>query len=166
MKKVSMILLMGVLVVFFAVTAQAQDKVATPADAKDLLKKVVDYAKANGCEKTFAEINKGTAFKIYKNAYPSVTDLKGLSYANVKVPALVGRNIIDIKDADGKPFVKTALDKRKMNFKDKDSPIITEYKWMDTRTNKTETRSMIGAGYSCGGNYGDVSISVTYEGKM
>lgn len=167
MKKYSVIILASVLMfVLAATTLQAQEKVATPADAKELLKKVVDYAKANGCEKTFAEINKGTAFKIYKNAYPTATDLNGLSYANVKVPALVGKNLLGIKDAAGQTFVKNGLDNRKAHFKDKDNAIVTEYKWMDTKTNKVETRSMIGQGFSCGGKIGDVSISVTYEGKM
>jgi len=167
MKRFSVIILMSVFMfVIAASTLQAQDKVATPADAKELLKKVVEYAKVNGCEKTFAEINKGTAFKIYKNAYPTATDLNGLSYANAKLPSLVGKNLLGIKDAAGQTFVKNGLENRKKNFKDKDSHIVTEYKWMDTKTNHVETRSMIGAGYSCGGTIGDVSISITYEGKM
>jgi cytochrome c len=167
MKNVSVILLMSVFMfVLAASTLQAQDKVATPADARELLKKVADYTKANGCEKTFAEINKGTAFKIYKNAYPTATNLSGMSFANAKVPTLVGRNLLGIKDADGKPFVQIGLENRKKNFKEKDSAIVTEYKWMDTKTNKTETRSMIGVGYACGGKIGDVSLSITYEGKM
>lgn len=166
MKKVSWFVLVFALMVFGVVSVQAQDKIAKPAEAKELLKKVVDYANANGCEKTFAEINKGTTFKVYKNAYPSATDLNGMCYANSKIPTLAGRNILGIKDADGKPFVQTGLEKRKKNFKDKDSAIVTEYKWMDTKTNKVETRSMIGQGFSCGGKYGDISISVTYEGKM
>jgi hypothetical protein len=166
MKKMLGVVSLGILAIFFAVSVQAQDKVATPADARELLKKVVEYTKANGCEKTFAEINQGMAFKIYKNAYPTATNLDGMSYANAKLPTLVGKNLMGIKDAEGHTFVKTGLENRKKNFKDKDSPIITEYKWMDTKTNKVETRSMIGAGYSCGGQYGDVSLSVTYEGKM
>ena len=163
MKKMSCSVLMFVLAVLFAASVQAQDKMATPADARDLLKKVVDYAKVNGCEKTFNEIMKGTAFSIYKNAYPTATDFNGICFANPKVPALVGRNLMDIKDADGKPFVKTGLEKRKKNAADT-SP--TEYKWMDTKTNHVETRTMIGHGYSCGGKYGDISLSITYEGKM
>jgi len=163
MKRFAGMIVMIALAVFFAASVQAEDKVATPADAKGLLKKVVEYAKANGCEKAFAEINKGTAFKIYKNAYPSATDFSGLCYANPKVPALVGRNILDVKDADGKPFVKNGLEKRKQNF---NAESVSEYKWMDTRTNKVEIRSMIGQGFSCGGKYGDVSLSITYEGKM
>lgn len=167
MRRFSVILLMSVFMfVFAATTLQAQDKVATPAEAKELLKKVVDYTKANGCEKTFAEINKGTAFKIYKNAYPTATSLNGMCYANAKLPTLAGKNLLGVKDAAGQPFVQTGLENRKKNFKDKDSAIVTEYKWMDTKANKIETRSMIGAGYSCGGQYGDVSLSVTYEGKM
>jgi cytochrome c len=163
MKKISIAVLACVVTVFLAASVQAQDKVATPADAKELLKKVVDYAKANGCEKTFAEMNKGTTFKIYKNAYPTATDFNGLCLANPKVPALVGRNMMDIKDAAGQSFVKNGLENRKKDF-NKDN--VTEYKWMDSKTNKVETRSMIGRGYSCGGKHGDISLSVTYEGKI
>ena len=136
MKKMLGVVSLGILAIFFAVSVQAQDKVATPADARELLKKVVEYTKANGCEKTFAEINQGTAFKIYKNAYPTATNLDGMSYANAKLPTLVGKNLLGIKDAEGHTFVKTGLENRKKNFKDKDSLIVTEYKWMDTKTNK------------------------------
>jgi len=154
---------MSVVLVFMTVSVQAQDKVATSADAKNLLKKVVDYAKANGCEKTFAEINNGTAFKIYKNAYPSAATFDGFTYANAKVPVLVGQNIISIKDATGNLVVKMFLERHKINFTDNG---VTEYKWMDAKTNKLETRSMIGNGFSCSGKYGDICFSVTYEGKM
>lgn len=163
MKKVFCLVVVSVVVAFFALSVSAQDKVAKLADAKDLVKKVVAYAKANGCDKTFKEINSGTEFKVYKNAFPAASSLAGISLAHSKVPALIGKSMLGIKDVEGKPFVKTSLEKRKGNL---DELMITEYKWMDTKTNKVETRTMIGLGHACGGTIGDVSFTVTYEGKM
>ncbi len=163
MKKVFCLVLTGMMVVFFTAAVSAQDKVAKPADAKELLKKVIAYAKANGCEKTFQEINSGSEFKLYKNAFPAASTLAGISMAHSKVPALIGKNMLDIKDAEGKPFVRTSLEKRKKKLS---GVSLTEYKWMDTKTNKVETRTMIGDGFACGGSIGDVSFTVTYEGKM
>ena len=134
---------MIMLVVFFAVSVQAQDKMAKPADAKDLLKKMVDYAKTNGCDKAIAEIQSGSSFKIYKNAFASASSVAGISLANARVPALVGKSILDIKDAEGKPFIRTSLENRKKNLTEVH---LTEYKWMDTKTNKVETRTMVGVG--------------------
>jgi hypothetical protein len=168
MKRISGYFIISVLalaVVFLASVVYAQDKVATPAQTRELLSKVVAYAKAEGCEKAVNEINKGTMFKIYKNAYPVVTGFDGTSYANGKLPMLVGQNTLGVKDIDGVPFVKNSLENRKKNFNDTSmSP--TYYRWKDSKTNKTDTRSLIGIGVSCGGKYGDVSMSITYEGKI
>jgi len=163
MKKMLYPVLMCVVVVFLAVSVQAEDKVAKPADAKDLLKKIVEYTKANGCDKTIQEIQSGSTFKIYKNAFASASTLAGISLANSKVPALAGKSIMDIKDADGKPFIRTSLEKRKKHLTEVS---LTEYKWMDSKTNKVETRTLVGVGYACGGSMGDISLTVTYEGKM
>lgn len=162
MKKI-IVLLASFVMMFCALSVQAQDKVATPADAKALLKTLVEYAKANGCEKTFEEINKGTYFKIYKNAYPAVSDFNGVTLANARLPMLTGRSAMDAKDADGKLFIKTGLAKMKKNWND-NSP--SPYRWMDSKTNKVEDRTLIGQGFACGGKFGDVSLNITYEGKM
>jgi signal transduction histidine kinase len=163
MKKMFCLMFTGLMVVCFAMAVSAQDKVAKPAEAKELVKKMIDYAKAHGCEQTIKEINSGSAFKIYKNVFASASTLDGISLAHAKVPALVGKNIMDIKDADGKPFVRLSLERRKKNLTEM---LTHEYKWMDTKTNKVETRTMIGIGHACGGSLGDVSFTVTYEGKI
>jgi hypothetical protein len=102
-------------------------------------------------------------FKIYKNAYVSAVSFNGGTFANARMPAFVGQNFICIKDYDGNFFVKISLEKRKRNYNDNSA---TEYKWMDSKTNKVETRSLLGQGFSCGGNHGEISLSVTYDGKM
>jgi len=37
---------------------------------------------------------------------------------------------------------------------------------LGAKTKKIETRSLIGHGFSCGGKFGEISLSVTYDGKM
>ncbi len=168
MKRLSVFFVISVVALAAVVSVsvvQAQDKVATPVQAKQLLSKIVVYAKANGCEKTFNEINKGTMFKIYKNVSYSAVGLDGTQYANMKFPTLVGQNVLGIKDIDGFSFVKSSLDKRKQDF-DNNNLSPTYYRWKDSKTEKIGTRSIFGNGFRCGGNYGDVSFSLTYEGKM
>jgi len=164
MKRLTGLFFLGMLtIVFLASAVQAQEKVAKPADARELLNKVVAYAKSEGCEKTFNEINKGTIFKIYKNAYVSANSFTGTTFANARVPAVIGQNVISIRDSDGNLFVKNSLEKRQKNYNDNS---VTEYKWLDSKTKKIETRSLIGHGFSCGGKFGEISLSVTYDGKM
>jgi hypothetical protein len=149
---------------FLAGTVFAQDKEATPAQAKELHKKLIAYAKEVGCEKAIAELkNPKTMFKLYSNANPSVSALNGVTLANVKFPYLVDKNFNGLKDADGKYFIRNGLEKRRQGDL---SFSTSQYKWKDSKTNNIETRTLLGEGVSCGGTLGVLSFSVTYDGKM
>lgn len=147
---------------FVAGIVQAQEKLATPAQAKELHKKAIAFVKEAGCEKAMVEFNNLNSpyNATYSNAYVTSSDFQGLTTSNGRYPYLVGKNLIGLKDADGKPFLKTGLDAIQKHNK-----ASLEYKWQDPKTKQLSTRTLFGEAIDCGAR-GKISLSVTYEGKM
>lgn len=162
MKKVFVLAVIAVVTVMLTTgLAQAQGKVATPAQVKELYNKVVAYTKQVGCEKAFAEFNdpKSHWNVTYSNVYMSAGDWNGITLVQGRYPVMVGQNHLDLKDADGKPFIKEAIEKCKKN-----GHAVHSYKWMVTKTNKIEDRTMMVEAIDCAGKKVDVGVS--YEGKL
>ena len=90
---------------------------ATKDDAVAMVKKAVAAIKADGPEKAYAEINKGGQF-VDGEIYPIVQSLEGINLANAINLKLVGKNMSDAQDVDGKYFVKdmTALASKQASF--------------------------------------------------
>jgi len=165
MKRRSLFVLIVVAVMavsFLAGIAQAEDKMATPAQAKELAKKIATYVKEVGCEKGLAAMNdpKGSFNSTYTNAYATANDWNGVTLAQARFPYLVGQNHMALKDADGKPFIKNAIEKAK-----KDGHAQEVYKWMITKTNKVETRTLYFETVDCGKS-GRINVGITYLGGM
>ncbi len=148
-------------VILLAGQVLAEPKVATPAEVKELYKKAVAYTKQVGCEKAFAEFNdtKSHWNATYSNVYMSAGDWNGITLVQGRYPIMVGQNHLDLKDADGKPFIKEAIEKCQKN-----GYAVHSYKWMITKTNKIEDRTMMVEAIDCGGKKVDVGVS--YEGKL
>lgn len=116
--------------------AQAQTK-AVATEATAMVKKGVAFIKANGKDKGFAEIsNKGGQFTD-RDLYLVVYGLDGTVLAHGANGKMVGKNLIDLKDIDGKEFVKerVALAKSKGTF-------WQDYKFTNPVTKKIEPKSM------------------------
>ena len=101
MKKCVLMLIMLV----FALSASSACFADSPEQAIGLVKKAVAFYKANGLEKALDEFsNPKGQFKdgeVYIFAY----DLAGTMLAHPN-PALIGHNLTDVPDADGKMFRK------------------------------------------------------------
>jgi hypothetical protein len=86
---------------------------ATPAQAENIVKHAIVYAKQNGVEKLFLQTNQpGGVFYAGPGSemYLFVYDLKGEMMAiGFNPAALVGKNRMDLKDSDGKLFVREFL---------------------------------------------------------
>ena len=82
-------------------------------DAKTLVKKAVAYAKYQGKEKAIAEINKPRGMFDKGEMYVFAYDLQGFMVAHPKNPALIGKNLIDVPDSEGKLFRKEIVEKAK-----------------------------------------------------
>lgn len=92
----------------FALSAGAAET-ATPAEAEALVRKAVAAIKANGAEKVFEEVTNGKAYKD-RDLYVFIYDLNGKCVAHGANPKLVGKDLIGMKDPDGKPLIKMLVD--------------------------------------------------------
>lgn len=82
--------------------AQAQTK-GTKAEAEAMVTKATAYIKTQGAEKAYQEFTSGSSFKD-RDLYVIVYDLNGKNLAHGANAKLVGRDLIDLKDPDGKPL--------------------------------------------------------------
>jgi cytochrome c len=99
-------LLMGAMCAVLLVgSALAGDK-ATKPEAEAMVKKAVEFLKANGPEKAYTEFdNKVGAFHD-RDLYITVYDMTGKCLAHGANAKLIGKDLSDSQDIDGKYFVK------------------------------------------------------------
>jgi cytochrome c len=109
MKKLIKSIVFGIFVAVIGSVAFAADK-GTTQEATALVKKAGAYLKANGAEKSYAVFNNPKGEFVDRDLYVYVLDASGLMLAHGANMKLVGKNLIDLKDADGKHFVKAALE--------------------------------------------------------
>ena len=124
------------LAITFSMSVQAQTK-ATAAEATAMVKKGVAFIKANGKEKGYAEITNKEGQFIAHDLYLVVYGLDGTVHAHGANAKMVGKNLIGLKDIDGKEFVKERVDlaKTKGNF-------WQDYKFTNPVDKKVEPKSM------------------------
>lgn len=110
---------------------------ASAKDAEAMVKKGITFLKANGNAKGYAEItSKQSQFKD-RDLYLVVYGLDGKVWAHGANEKMVGRVLIDLKDVDGKEFVRerTQLGKTKATF-------WQDYKFTNPVSKKVEPKSM------------------------
>jgi signal transduction histidine kinase len=132
--------------------AQAADGGATKPQAEAMVKKGVEFIKANGPEKGYAEISNKAGQFIFQDLYLVVYGLDGVVHAHGSNPKMIGKNLIELKDIDGKAFVKerVELGKSKGTF-------WQEYKFTNPESKKIEPKIMycerLNETVVCGGIY-------------
>lgn len=82
-------------------------------EAVAMVKKAVAFAKANGKEKAFAEFSNPKGQFVDRDLYVMAYDMEGNNKAHGGNAKLVGKNLIEIKDADGKYIVKGLIETAK-----------------------------------------------------
>lgn len=110
---------------------------ATEADATAMVKKGVAFIKVNGPEKGYAEVTSKTGSFRLHDLYLVVYQLDGTVLAHGANEKMVGKNLIGLKDVDGKAFVKerVELGKAKTSF-------WQDYKFTNPETKKIEPKAM------------------------
>lgn len=91
---------------FMQTTAWAASEQGTAEEAIAMVKKAVAYLKANGKEKAFAEFSNPKGQFIDRDLYILVLDSNIVMLAHGVNPKIIGKSLIETKDADGKPFAK------------------------------------------------------------
>ncbi|MCV2354332.1 cache domain-containing protein [Paucibacter sp. B2R-40] len=116
--------------------AQAADQ-GTAAEAEAMVKKAVAYIKTNGTEKAYEEFTSGKSFKD-RDLYIIVYDLNGKNLAQGANPKLVGKDLIGLKDPDGKPLIQMFIELAKTKGKG----WVEGYKFLNPVTQKIEGKAM------------------------
>ncbi len=107
------------------------------AEAVAMVGRVQSMFKKEGAAATFKAVDDKTAKSFHdRDLYPFVYDMKGLCVAHGARPALVGKNLYDLKDQDGKYLIREMA----MLAQGKGSGWI-DYKWPNPITNKIEDKS-------------------------
>lgn len=106
----NMIRLAVLLFITVATDAAHAQSSGSAEDAMAMVQRAVAYIKENGREKALAEfIGSNPKFK-QGDLYIFVTSSTGTMLAHGTNPKLVGKDLIDLKDADGKLFVKSYIE--------------------------------------------------------
>lgn len=116
--------------------AQAGDR-GSAAEAEAMVKRAVAFIKDKGPEKAYDEFTNGKQFKD-RDLYVIVYDLEGKNLAQGANPKLVGKNLIGLKDPDGKPLIQMFVDLAKTKGKG----WVEGYKFLNPVTQKIENKSM------------------------
>ncbi|MFC5498016.1 cache domain-containing protein [Caenimonas terrae] len=115
----------------------AAESAATAKEAEAMVKKGVAYIKANGKEKGYAEITNRDNKEFHdRDLYLAVHRIDGTAVAHGTNEKMVGRNFIDMKDMDGKEYIKERVElmKTKTSF-------WTDYKFNNPVSRKIEPKT-------------------------
>jgi cytochrome c len=134
--KVSMIAV-ALAAVLGAGAASAAGEAASTREAEAMVKKGVAFIKANGKDKGFSEItNRDNKDFHDRDLYLAVHKIDGTCVAHGTNEKMVGKNFIEMKDIDGKEYIKERVDfaKAKPSF-------WTDYKFVNPVSKKIEPKT-------------------------
>lgn len=135
MKKILTKASIGLCALLVSAVAFSADK-GTAQEATAMVKKGIEFLKANGKEKAFAEFSNPAGQFIKGDLYVMVYDMEGNNKAHGGNPKLVGKNLLEIKDANGVFIVKNFIEVAQGKGKG-----WVDYKWPNTVTKAVENKS-------------------------
>lgn len=125
----------GAAALTFAFGAMASEK-GTADEAVAMVKKGVALIKSSGQEKAFAEFNNPKGAFVQKDLYVMCYDMSGNNKCHGSNPKLIGKNLLEIKDADGNFIVKSFIETAQKSGKG-----WVDYKWPNAITKVVEPKS-------------------------
>jgi signal transduction histidine kinase len=108
---------------------------ATLEEAKAMVKKAREYIRKNGREKAFAEIDKRDGMFVDRDIYIYVYDKSLKNLAHGGNSRLIGKNLAEMRDPDGK-YVNKGL----LEAAEKGGGTFT-FKFLNPATNRIETKT-------------------------
>jgi signal transduction histidine kinase len=108
----------------------------TPAEAEAMVKKAIAFAKANGKDKAFAEISNSKGQFIDRDLYVFVYDMNGKCVAHGFNQKMIGKDLIEMKDPDGKYYVKERVEIAKTKGKG-----LQNYKFTNPESKKLDEKT-------------------------
>jgi cytochrome c len=114
----------------------AQDEYGTASEAEAMVGKAVAHIKKVGAQKAYEDFTSKAAPFVDRDLYVVVYDLEGRVVAHGQNPKMVGKDLIDLHDPDGKAFVKERVDLARTKGK-----FWHDYKFTDPVTKKVLPKS-------------------------
>jgi len=108
----------------------------TEEEAKEIVHKAAQFLKTNGKEKAFLEFSKTTGQFVKGDLYVFAIDMEGLTVAHGGNPGLVGKHMFELKDAEGKRFIRELVDVAR-----KQGSGWVDYKWLNPVNGKVLAKS-------------------------
>jgi len=135
MKKLlkSLVFLVSALVLSGSATAS---QYGTPDEAKDMVKKAVAFLKKNNKDALLKEVSNAKGKFVDRDLYISVYDANGVVLAHGVNPKIIGKDVSQLNDVDGKFFMKEILSQAKANGSG-----TTDYKWPHPETKVYQAKS-------------------------
>jgi signal transduction histidine kinase len=126
---------------FFVAFAMMGSATAAEFGTKDeaiaMVKRAQEQFKKDGPELTFKSVSDKSVQEYHdRDLYPFIYDLKGICVAHGARPALIGKNLIDLKDQDGKYLIREMA-----KIAEGPGSGWVDYKWPNPITNKIEDKS-------------------------
>jgi cytochrome c len=113
------------------------DEFASKDEAIAMVKKAVAFIGQQGAEKAYAEFSNKNPQFIDRDLYVVVYGFNGVVLAHGANVKLVGKNMLDAQDVDGKYFVKDRVE-----LAAKQSEFWQDYKFVNPVTKKIEPKEM------------------------
>lgn len=120
----------------FAFSASAAE-FGTKEEAIAMVKRAQAMFKKDGAEATFKAVSDPSVADFHdRDLYPFIYDMKGTCVAHGARPALIGKNLFDLKDQDGKYLIREIID-----IANGSETGWVNYKWPNPLNNKIEDKS-------------------------
>lgn len=120
-----------------APVSASTSEVGTKDEAVAMVTRVEAMFKKEGVDATFKAVSDPSNKEFHdRDLYPFIYNLSGVCVAHGARPALIGKNLIDIKDQDGKYLIREMVDLTKGPGSG-----WVNYKWPNPITNKIEDKS-------------------------
>lgn len=136
MRKLIQLILLAAGIGFTQVSLAAGEH-GTSDDAIAMVKRVIQYMKANGKEKTIAEVNNVNGQFRDRDLYITINNLDMVTLAHGANPKMQGKNLIDLQDADGKYFMR-----ERQQLVKKSGKGWQDYKFVNPVTKQIEPKAM------------------------
>jgi cytochrome c len=118
-------------------TFASAEEFGTKDQAIAMVKLVQEQFKKDGPDVTFKAISDKPVKEYHdRDLYPFVYNLKGICVAHGARPALIGKNLIDLKDQDGKYLIRDMI-----KIAEGPGSGWVDYEWPNPITNKIEDKS-------------------------
>lgn len=109
----------------------------TPDQAVALVKKVIADIKKYGKDKVVQDVQNQLPVYRDRDLYVTIGTMEGTTLANGNTPKLAGKNVLDIKDVNGKFIMRDRIEIAKTK-----NSGWQEYSWPDPVTKEVQKKSM------------------------